>query len=167
MKGHKVNPNRCTLQQLADMRIAEVKALPLPHIAMLLEDVRTEETRVKGLKLLLQTALDERFSDAAARARKAKGKDTGRVTLKEEGCRIVAELPPLPNWDQDKLKSVAETIVSWGEPLEQYMALNYKVSETAYKAWPDSIRKLFEPARTLSVGKPAYAVEILSEREAA
>ena len=159
--------NRCTLQQLADMGTAEVKALPLPHIAMLLEDVKAEETRVKGLKLLLQNALDERFSEAATKARKAKGKDTGKVTLKVDGCRIVADLPPLPSWDQEILKTVAETIASWGEPIDQYMALTYKVSESAYKAWPDSIRKLFEPARTLATGRSSYAVEILDEREAA
>jgi hypothetical protein len=159
--------NRTCLAQLADMQMGEVTALPLAHVAMLLEDVKAEEARIKGLKTLLQDALDARFSAAAANERRKRGKDAGKVTLTSDGCRIVADLPADPKWDQALLAKVALTITAWSEPVDQYMTLTYKVSETAYKAWPESIRKVFEPARTLGVGKPSYLVEIVGEREAA
>jgi len=34
-----------------------------------------------------------------------------------------------------------------------------KVAESAYAAWPEAIRRLFVPARTVETGKPCYRIE--------
>ncbi|MFM8614230.1 MAG: hypothetical protein ACKOC9_05825, partial [Alphaproteobacteria bacterium] len=39
----------------------------------------------------------------------------------------------------------------------------FKVPERAYTAWPERIRKAFEPARTVQTGRPTYRLTLLSE----
>ena len=43
-----------------------------------------------------------------------------------------------------------------GEPIAEYIKLKRDVSELAYRGWPSSLKKLFDPHRTLGVGKPTY-----------
>lgn len=62
-------------------------------------------------------------------------------------------------WDQAKLAEVVERIRAAGEDPSEYVALEYRVSERAYGAWPQSIRSIFAPARTVEIGKPSYRIE--------
>ena len=52
-----------------------------------------------------------------------------------------------------------DTLRKWGENPDDYVGTEFKVSEPRYSAWPPGIRQLFEPARTLKVGKPSYKLE--------
>ena len=47
----------------------------------------------------------------------------------------------------------------------EYSKTKLEVSERADTAWPQRIRAIFEPARTVPLGKPSYAIE--SRREEA
>lgn len=35
-------------------------------------------------------------------------------------------------------------------------AKDFRITERVYSAWPNSIRAVFEPARTVETGKPAF-----------
>ncbi len=43
-----------------------------------------------------------------------------------------------------------------GDDPSQYVEISLSVSERAFGAWPDAIRRTFEPARTLRTGKPTF-----------
>jgi hypothetical protein len=70
------------------------------------------------------------------------------------------------DWDQDKLAAVVARIRQSGDDPAEYVRTAFEVSERAYGAWPSAIRRLFEPARTVKLGKPRYAIETRRETEA-
>lgn len=152
--------NRVTLAQLASLPSEEVQALPLTQIKLLLEDVATAAAAGK----ILSAELDRRFAVKAAEQRLAKKTHFGSVTLSEDGFSIKADLPKKVTWDQSELaKSVATIRDQWRENPADYVSTEYKVSETKYNAWPPAIRKVFEPARTVSPGSPSYKIEPMKE----
>jgi hypothetical protein len=154
--------NRTTLEQLVVMPKAQIEDLPIDHLSLLLEDVATLKAQAKRADDVLTIELDRRFGEQAQAARKAKGKDTGTVTLAIDDANIKADLPPKYQWDQEKLAKAVAEIKTWdGENVAEYVTTEYKVSEAKYKAWPTTIKKVFEPARTVSVGKPSYSIELL------
>jgi len=92
----------------------------------------------------------------AAAARRAAGKDSGTVRFQDGGFTVAADLPKKVQWDQKRLTALAAEIRAGGEDPAEYLATEFKVSERAYGAWPSAIRSAFEPARTVTTGKPAY-----------
>ena len=55
-----------------------------------------------------------------------------------------------------KLAALVETIRAEGENPTDYVEITFGVSERAYGAWPESIRRAFTPARTLKTGKQTF-----------
>lgn len=86
-------------------------------------------------------------------------KPQGSTTIKENGFKITVNIPMRTTWDGDKLRSIADSIWQHGDDPDQYITFKPSVSEKAYKAWPEAIRKVFEPARTIKPGKRSIKVE--------
>lgn len=82
--------NRTTLALLREMNLADTARLPLDQLALLLDDLAALKADAKQLGDLLHDALHARFGDAASTARRAEGKDTGRVRLEQDGFEIAA-----------------------------------------------------------------------------
>ena len=108
-------------------------------------------------------AIDLKYAEQAKQLRLAQGKDSGVVHFDDGEVRITAELPKKVEWDQAKLADLVTRITAAGENPAQYVEISYRVSETKFNAWPESLRSQFTPARTLKVGKPAYRLALLSE----
>ena len=155
--------NRVALAQLRELTKEQVHDLPIDQIAMLLEDVADLKAQAKAADELLTAELDRRFGERAQIVRKAQGKDTGTVTIAMDGANIRADLPKRVTWNQAELSKAVETVRSWGEDPREYVGIEVKVSEAKYNAWPASIRKVFEPARMVGVGKATYGVELKQE----
>ena len=151
--------NRTTLAQLREMDVKQAASLPTDHIAMLLEDVAAQKAGTKHLEGILHDVLRLRFGAQADAVRKAKGKDTGTVSLDEGEFIIRADLPKTVSWDQAALQQAADVVESWSEDPKDYIVVKLAVSETKYNAWPTTIRKVFEPARTVGTGKPTFKIE--------
>lgn len=150
--------NRLTLAQMRELKEGQLERLPLDQIAALLEDVDAERTGIKLASDALQAELHRRYGSIAADIRRATVKDTGSVTLSDEGFSIRADLPKKIVWDQAKLQRALDAAIDAElieDPLE-YISYDIKVSETKYNAWPSKIRAAFDPARTVGVGSPTY-----------
>lgn len=158
--------NRATLAQLGEMTLEQANTLPLDHIVALLEDVAEQKAETSRLSELLHATLAHRYSDAASAARREAGKDTGSVTLPDGEYAIKADLPAKVEWDQAALRTAMETVRGWGEDPADYLAIVLSVPESRYKAWPDSIRSVFQPARTVGTGKATFKVERAKRRAA-
>jgi hypothetical protein len=156
--------NRTTLAQLREMGAKKAASLPTDHLAMLLEDVAAQKADTKALDDILTEACTIKFGPLADALRKQDGKDSGRVTIEDSGFLIRADLPKRVEWDQAKLEEAVETVRSWGEAPADFVTIKLTVPENKYKAWPGSIRKVFEPARTVGAGKATFSIE---RREAA
>ena len=149
-------PNHITLDALRQMPIGDIVTMPSEVLAVLQEDADAALKSAKSMKDWLDGAIAQKFGDRAREARAAIAKDTGIVRFTDGAITIVADLPKKVDWDQAKLAALVETIRGSGEDPGQYIEISFSVSERAYGAWPDAIRRAFEPARTLRTGKPTF-----------
>lgn len=80
-----------------------------------------------------------------------------KINIDHIGSRSFKEVkfnvPKNVSWDQDELKSASDIVISWGEPVDDYIETTMKVSETKYKNWPKTIQEVFEGARIVKPGK--------------
>ena len=151
--------NRVTLAQLRGMTAEQAADLPADQLALLLEEVAEAKAATKIVEDRLHSALVLRYGHRATEARRTEGKTTGRVRIPDGDFIVVADLPKRVEWDQAKLRGAMDVIRAWGDDPAEYITVRLDVSETKYGAWPAAIRNVFEPARTLGVGKPTFAIE--------
>ena len=149
------------LDEVGQLSMAEVDALPTFQIAAFLTRVAEIRETARAYESALNAALDRRFSEHAYQLRQQAGKTTGTVRFEADGYVIVADLPKRPEYDQIILMAAVEALRRWGENPEDYVGIEIKVAESKYSAWPSTIRQLFEPARTVRVGKPTYKLELI------
>ena len=50
-----------------------------------------------------------------------------------------------------------------GDDPSEYVDISYRISETKFNAWPESLKSAFAPARTLKTGKPGFRLALLQE----
>jgi len=149
-------PNHITLDALRQMPIGGIVALPAEQLALLHEEADAALKAAKTLKDWLDGAIGLRYGERASQARIAMAKDTGTVRFADGAVTVVADLPKKVEWDQAKLTALVETIRAGGENPTDYIEITFGVSERAYGAWPESIRRAFTPARTLKTGKQTF-----------
>jgi hypothetical protein len=99
------------------------------------------------------------FSDVRVTAvRQSLAKETGIVRFDDDGIEVVADIAKKPHWDQEKLSNIAERIRVNGEDPLEFLSVTYKVPESKYNAWPEHLRQIFAPARTLNLGKQSFSL---------
>ncbi|MCZ8147583.1 MAG: hypothetical protein O9325_07020 [Roseomonas sp.] len=162
---HPLPRNRPTLDSVRDLPVSDVLALPAEYLAMLQADAREATESAKRLQDWIEAAIALRYEQRAVGVRAGAGKDTGTVRFQDGSVEVTTELPKRVEWDQRRLAALAEQIRAGGEDPTEYLEVSFKVSERAYTAWPERIRKAFEPARTVRTGKPVYRLIIMSETE--
>ncbi len=151
--------NAPTPDDLPSMRPQEIADLPVELLAILQRDLDARMKHAKAAKARLDAALTIRYATRAAAARRACGKDTGTVRLVDGDFTVVADLPKRVDWDQEMLAATVERIRLSGDDPAQYVDIAIKVPERKYGAWPEAIRAVFEPARTVGSGKPSFQLE--------
>ena len=155
-----------TLNQLRQMPLGDVAALPASDLARLQKEVVEAMSQTKLVSDLLDGVFVRRFGDRAASIRQETGKDFGLIRFQDGDVEVAMDLPKRPSWDQGKLAGIVQTIREAGDDPGQYVETSLDVSERKYTAWPDNIRRVFEPARTVKAGKPSFKLS-LREQEAA
>jgi hypothetical protein len=150
---------------------SQLMAMPVPQMVELdasalfqLKRRAAERLQVAKAEVdRIDHAIDLKYVERAKQLRLAQGKDSGVVHFDDGEVRVTADLPKKVEWDQAKLGDLVTRITAAGENAAQYVEISYRVSETKFNAWPESLRSQFIPARTLKVGKPAYRLALLSE----
>ena len=157
--------NRIRLEDLHALPIGEIAALPVAQLALLQEDAEAALKDAKTLKDWLDGAIGLRFAEKAQGLRRDAGKDTGTVRLVEDGVTVVADLPKRVEWDQAQLAAVVERIRAEGDDPAEYVDVAFKVPERKYAAWPEAIRRSFEPARTVRAGKLTFKLSLMEKED--
>jgi hypothetical protein len=155
-----------TLQRVADWPPDRIAFLDTDILARLGRELADAKAFLADVEAKLGAALDYKFGEPARDLRLAEGKDSGRVRLHDGDFVIVADQPKRVEWDQRELAAVVARIRDTGDDPAEYVKTKLEVSERAYSAWPQRIRAVFEPARTVKLGKPSYTIE-RSHEEAA
>ena len=151
--------------------LTQVAAMPTTQLSEVSPDVlqkaliaaMTEVTQAKKRLEHIEHALDLRYAHQAKALRLVEGKDTGVVHFDDGNVRVTADLPKKVEWDQKQLHELILRIASGGDNPAEFIETSYRVSETKYQAWQESLRSQFTPARTVKVGKASYRLALLSE----
>ena len=153
-------PNHITLEDLRNMQIGEIVALPAEQLA-LLQDAANEALRsAKTTSDWLEGAIALKYTDRAVMACMEASKDTGTVRFEDGAVTVIADLPKRVDWDQAQLAELVERISAAGDDPTEYVDVSFKVPERKYAAWPESIRQNFEPARTVRTGALKVKLEL-------
>ncbi len=149
----------------------QVLAMPAGDLAAmssesLFELKNTAATRFLSAKTMVEhvdRAIELKYANHAHQLRLAAGKDTGVVHFEDGRVRITADLPKKVEWDQPQLADRVKRIAASGDDPAEYVEISYRVSETKFSAWPESLKRAFASARTLKTGKPAFRLALLPE----
>jgi hypothetical protein len=153
-------PNHITLDDLRNMQIGEIVALPAEQL-VLLQDAANQALRsAKAISDWLEGAIALKYTDRAVMARMEASKDTGTVRFEDGAVTVIADLPKRVDWDQAQLAELVERISAAGDDPAEYVDVSFKVPERKYAAWPESIRQNFEPARTVRTGALKVKLEL-------
>ena len=120
-------------------------------------------TDAKSLCDHIDQAIDFKWNERARFLRHEVDKDSGVVHFDDGNVRITADLPKKIEWDQTRLAEIARRISESGDDPKQYVEITFRVSETKFNAWPDTLKSSFNAARTVKTGKPSYRLALIKE----
>ena len=104
-----------TLEQLRQMPVGDVAALPVRELARLQQEAKEAADRVKSVSDFLNGVLIHRFSDRATTMRQQTGKEHGLIRFSEENVDIASDLRVDPKWNQQMLSEIVAQIVAAGD----------------------------------------------------
>lgn len=149
------------------MEIAEGRTLTdlsLDALDALLQEAEGENKMISAAKRAICGHIEKTYNQLIAGAYAAQQKDFGTVRIDQGGYEIVVDTPKKVEWSQDELQAIGDKIAEAGENPGEYVKITLAVDERAYTAWPENIRKVFEPARCV---KPGSRTLKLVRKEAA
>jgi hypothetical protein len=155
--------SRLTPDQVLATPAGDLAALQSDALFQLKNDAADLLSVARAIVEHIDRALDLKYADRAHALRLAAGKDTGVVHFDDGHVRITADLPKRIEWDQQRLAEVVRRIANGGEDPTEYVEISYRVSETKFNAWPESLKSAFAPARTLKTGKPGFRLALMKE----
>lgn len=155
-----------TLDQLRQMPVGAVAALPVRELARLQQEAKDAADRVKSINDFLNGVLIHRFGEQATTLRQQTGKEHGLIRFSEEDVEIAADQRVDPKWNQQMLSEIVARIVAAGDSPQEYVTIIYDVPESRYKSWPSSIRQVFEAARTVRFSRPSFTLGLRKQEVA-
>ena len=155
--------SRLTPDQVLATPAGDLAALQSEALFQLKNDAADLLSVARAIVEHIDRALDLKYADRAHALRLAAGKDTGVVHFDDGHVRITADLPKRIEWDQQRLAEVVRRIANGGEDPTEHVEISYRVSETKFNAWPESLKSAFAPARTLKTGKPGFRLALMKE----
>jgi hypothetical protein len=114
-----------------------------------------------GLKQIKAHLLSRKATEIKALLAE-KAEPFGDVTITVGNGRAKVNVPKKVTWDNAALAKKYGEVKESGENPEMYFKVEYAISETAYKSWPEEVRSYFEDARTVEQGNPT--IKFIEER---
>ena len=155
--------NQLTPHQVLAMPAGDLALQTSESLFQLKNDAADLQALTKAVVDHLDRALDLKYSKQAHALRLAAGKDTGVVHFDDGHVQVTADLPKKVEWDQKKLADLVRRMTANGDNPAEYVEISYRVSETKFNAWPETLKSAFAPARTLKTGKPGFRLALLQE----
>lgn len=152
-----------TPDQVLAMPAGELAERSSESLFQLKNDAADLLAAAKAIVEHVDRALDLRYAQRAHQLRLEVGKDTGVVHFDDGHVRITADLPKKVEWDQAKLNDITRRIAANGEDPAEYIEISYRISETKFNAWPETLKSAFASARTLKTGKPGFRLALIQE----
>lgn len=122
----------------------------------------TELNELKKRRDAVKSEIVGAFEDEFKGALKSKPEPFGKVNVVYGEYDMHYTVPKKVVWDQKKLAEIYKMIGEHEDP-GQYIKVSYDVNEIAYKNWPQDIKDVFEPARTVKPGSAQFVIVNLKE----
>lgn len=145
---------------LAEMSVAQIAGLPPAQLQEAHANLLALQVMVKAVLDRMHTALEQRYAGQAQAARLANGRDFGVCHLNDGDLRVSVDLPKKVSWDQTQLAAIAARIADAGDRVQDYIDVDYSVSESRFNNWPPALKEQFAAARTVKPGKPSYRLAL-------
>lgn len=155
--------NQLTPHQVLAMPAGDLALQTSESLFQLKNDAADLQALAKAVVDHLDRALDLKYAKRAHELRLAAGKDTGVVHFDDGQVQVTADLPKKVEWDQKKLADLVRRMAANGDNPAEYVEISYRVSETKFNAWPETLKGAFAAARTLKTGKPGFRLALLQE----
>jgi hypothetical protein len=154
-------PGAAALDTMTELELSQ---LPAGLLAAIQGEVDSDLAKAKRRRATLDAVLERRYGAVTLAARARLGKDSGTTRVPDGGCTVIADGQKTVNWDQEGLDDLKDLMVAAGDDPAVYIGskVTLTVNETAYKGWPERVRKAFEPHRTITV-KTKYRIEPAKE----
>ncbi len=140
----------------ADLSVAQLAALSPQQKILLAQQLDQAGDWLKHIRARFDAALEQTYGDRLRTARTDAGKDFGVVHVADGDVRVSVDQSKRVSWDQVQLATIAKRIAAAGECVEDFIDVEYSISESRFNNWPPSLRGQFEGARTVKPGKPSY-----------
>lgn len=132
------------LDEVGAAGLVQLDVADLSAIQTLLAD---DEAKLKARKAKLHQVFMQRFSNHVT---------TPGTKKTVDGVRI--EVPKNVKWDQEELDNVRARIArEWECDTSEYIETKLHVPENKWNSWPQAIKDVFAPARTVNVGTPKFS----------
>ena len=148
---------------IAAMSVGQLAALPAAQKAEIDKNFIDAIDWLKKERAKFDAALDVAYGERARAARLDAGKDFGVIHLTDGPLRVTVDQPKRASWDQEQLAAIARRIAASGERVEDYLDIEFSVSESRFNNWPPALRAQFEAARTVKPGKSSFRLALTSE----
>lgn len=153
--------NRMRLEDVHNSDAWTLSELPIDQLELLVSEAKAAVTDAAATLKKLDAAVDIRFHDRAADARRDEGKDTGTVRLGEGDYEVIANLPKKVKWDQNKLPDLLDQLPS--SVAKRLVKVEIKIDERAYLDLTPANQSILLAARTVETGKPTFEIKLLAE----
>ena len=140
--------------------IGELSKLSIKELYELIKKEEEKLANNKSCKEWLEFAINLKYEKAFAAKRLRMGKDTGSISIDEDGYRITCDVAKKIEWQQGLLEEIYAQNTS---ELKDSITVYYKIPERAYSELSYEVQKMIEPARILTTGKASYKITKLTE----
>jgi hypothetical protein len=145
---------------LAAMSVSQLVALSPGQKRDVEANLNAAAAWLKETRAKFEAALDQSYGDQARTALRDSGRDFGVAHVADGALRVTFDLPKRVAWDQKRLADIVRRIAAAGERVEDYLDIEFSISESRYNAWPPALREQFAPARTVKAGKASYRLTL-------
>lgn len=151
--------------ELLNVPIGTIVKYRVEELHKLLFEVSRELERAKRTKQWIEAAIAIKYEEQMCAKRIRLAKDNGVIHLEDDDFKVTCDIPKKVEWNQELLAKVAKDIVLGGGNLIDYIETRYNVPERLYNGWPESVRSLFTPARSIRLGRPTYKLVKLNNSD--
>ena len=148
------------MESITQTRLATVGTAEIAELSDLLDSVAS---RIKTAQGEILKTFTSRYAEQAKAQLLAQGKDSGTTHVIDGELDISVEIGKDVKWDPKGLAELVAKIEATGSDPREYVEIKYSVSETKFKAWPQSLRAPFEPLRTVTPKAAKFVLRRIGE----
>ena len=155
--------NLPSIGDIGGMTNESLVELPLSAFASLYDDIAATIKNLQAAKAIIDSVIQSKYATAIENQYGEKGEQTGSIRIFEDDHVLKMDRPKRPEWNNEALAQIGIQLDLGGKDASEFITTKRTVSESKFQNLPSDYVALFEPARTLKVGKTSIKIEPIKE----